>query len=116
MLEFMHSIDERYRAKSGLEDRRFFSIFYSQIIPSPILILGYNPGGDPESWTSTEYAVPLSFQNGEHEYVDYDYPIAKAMSCLWRIPDSAQRSGEIPSLVRRSMIVSMVACATWLSS
>lgn len=77
--EFMRSIDARYRAQSGLTERRLYSIFYSQILPSRVMILGFNPGGDPETWDESLLASPSYYEGGEHEYVDCNYPLAVAM-------------------------------------
>lgn len=77
--EFMRRVDEEYRRASGLTERRFYSIFYSQVNPFPILLLGFNPGGDPETWDEAELASQSFYENGEHEYVDCDYEIAVAM-------------------------------------
>jgi hypothetical protein len=76
---WMADLDARYRTASGLDDRRFYSIFYSQIRPSDLLLLGLNPGGNPETWTTSDIADTGWYENGEHEYVDMDYPIAAAM-------------------------------------
>jgi hypothetical protein len=88
---FMRSLDARFRAKSQLDERRFYSIFYSQINPSPVLILGLNPGGDPENWDQSSLASQAFYENGEHEYVDCDYPIAVAMRTF------LQRALSLPS-------------------
>ncbi len=76
---FMKDLDERYRNASGLRERRFYSIFYSQIVASKLLVLGYNPGGDPESWDESQLASTTFYEGGEHEYVDCHYKIANAM-------------------------------------
>ena len=76
---FMRSLDEAYRVVSGLRERRYYSIFYSKVEPHPILILGYNPGGNPETWSESALASRSYYENSEHEYVDCHYPLATAM-------------------------------------
>lgn len=59
----MQSIDDRYRAISGLTERRFYSIFYSRIDLSKVLVLGINPGGDPTTWTEELLASRSFYDN-----------------------------------------------------
>jgi len=75
----MRRLNREYREASGLEERRFYSIFYSQINPSPLLIIGFNPGGNSDAWDESALASRSFYENGEHEYVDCHYPIAVAM-------------------------------------
>ena len=77
--DFMRRLDSEYRARSELNERRFYSIFYSRIVPSSTLVLGFNRGGTPEDWEETKLASTAYYDNWEHEYVDCDYPIAVAM-------------------------------------
>lgn len=77
--DFMIDIDSRYRLTTGLTERRFYSIFYSRVEKCDLFILGYNPGGNPDSWSDAELASTTYFEDYEHEYVDQDYKIAKAM-------------------------------------
>lgn len=76
---FMRELDAEYRDVSGLEERRHYSIFYSRIEQNPIFVLGYNPGGNPETWSESKLASRSFYEKGEHEYVDCDYPLAVAM-------------------------------------
>lgn len=76
---FMRSIDTRFRAASGLSERRHYSIFYSQVVKSRILVIGFNPGGDPDHWDESLLASRSFYEHGEHEYVDCEYRIAVAM-------------------------------------
>ena len=78
--KFMKRLDKEYRKKTKISERRFYSIFFSQVNPSPIMILGSNPGGDPKNWDESELASTSFYENGEHEYVDCCYPIACVMS------------------------------------
>lgn len=89
----MQSIDKRYRAASGLQARRDYSIFYSQILPCRVLVLGWNPGGNPQTWSESELASTSFFENGEHEYVDCHYPLAVVMR-TFLIKALALRSAE----------------------
>ena len=45
-IDLMSRLDAEFRATSGLTDRRFYKIFYSAIAPAPLLVLGFNPGGE----------------------------------------------------------------------
>jgi len=75
----MQALDNAYRQTSGLQERRFYSIFYSKVEPSRIMVLGYNPGGDPDNWDESLLASRSYYENDEHEYVDCHYPLAIAM-------------------------------------
>jgi len=75
----MKRLNRQYMEASGLVERRFYSIFYSQVIPSRLLIIGFNPGGNPDTWDESALASRSFYENGEHEYVDCHYPIAVAM-------------------------------------
>ncbi len=78
-LELMRDIDMRYREVSELRERRFYSIFYSRIDPSDALVLGINPGGDPDTWTEDKLASRSFYEDWEHEYVDCKYAIQEPM-------------------------------------
>jgi hypothetical protein len=78
-LEFMRALDRDYRAASKLDERRFYSIFYSKVQPSPVMVLGYNPGGDPDKWDESVLASRSFYEGNEHEYVDCNYRLAVAM-------------------------------------
>lgn len=80
-IELMKELDADYRRRSGLRDRCFYSIFYSRIPPAPLMILGINPGGDPENWSlqpgSDEFCSAW-----QHDYVDERYDIQDVMQPL----------------------------------
>ena len=76
---FMQNLDSEYRDITGLKDRRYFSIFYSQVKPSKTLILGYNPGGDPRNWDESALSSRGFYENREHEYVDTNFPTSLRM-------------------------------------
>lgn len=80
-IELMADIDRRYREASRLSERRFYSIFYSRIDPSDLMVLGLNPGGDPEIWTEELLCSTAYYDQWEHEYVDCNNysPIQRAM-------------------------------------
>ena len=48
MTETMCDLDHEYRIVSGLNDRRYYEIFYSHLHPLPLLVLGQNPGGETD--------------------------------------------------------------------
>ena len=77
MTPLMKQLDAEYRASSGLSERRHYGIFYSRIEPSPIMLLGINPGGDPRL-SSDEYSDQV-LADWHHDYVDCDYDIQRAM-------------------------------------
>lgn len=67
---FNHSkIDADFRKQSGLSDKRYYKIYYSHIHPFPIIVLGFNPGGETDG---TDLNASKSFyENWEHDYVKY---------------------------------------------
>ncbi|MFG0249499.1 MAG: hypothetical protein ACF8OB_11485, partial [Phycisphaeraceae bacterium JB051] len=75
----MKNLTEQYQLQTGLNENRFFKIFYSRLLSSKIMVIGYNPGGDPAAWDGSTQASTPFYENHEHEYVDMNYPIAKAM-------------------------------------
>jgi len=72
----MKTIDLNYQKKTGLTQRKYYSIFYSKLQESPIMIIGYNPGGNPDIWNESQLASKSFYENGEHEYVDCHYSLA----------------------------------------
>ncbi len=113
-VRWMRDLDHQYRQQTGLEIRSY-KIFYSLIQPAPILVLGINPGGRPEafsqeveqfypsSWVPRILANEFWFENGEHEYVDCNYPIARVMSrFLQRITGLA--SAEVRGIPKTNMV------------
>ena len=101
---FMERLDQEYRSATGLSDRCDYSIYFSQIIPSPLLILGFNPGGDPSTWNESALASTSFFENGEHEYVDCDYPIAKTMRQFLREINAIKSYEELRSIPKSNII------------
>lgn len=68
-IDLMSRLDAEFRATSGLTDRRFYKIFYSAVAPAPLLVLGFNPGGEVDG---TDLNASSSFyENWEHDYVDF---------------------------------------------
>ncbi|WP_114226584.1 MULTISPECIES: hypothetical protein [Sphingomonas] len=80
-VEFMKVLNAEYQARSMLTERRFYSIFYSRITPSPIMVLGINPGGDPSTWTMNPDADEFC-SAWQHDYVDERYDIQAVMQPL----------------------------------
>ncbi|MDN4478657.1 hypothetical protein QQX10_10695 [Demequina sp. SYSU T00039] len=65
----MVRLETEFRVASGLTDRRFYKIFYSAIAPAPLLVIGFNPGGETDG---TDLNASESFyENWEHDYVDF---------------------------------------------
>lgn len=73
----MKDIDRRFQVASGLRDRRDYSIFYSRLQPSPLIVIGIKPGGRRDG--THQLASQSFYENGEHEYVDMNYRIAAVM-------------------------------------
>lgn len=46
-IEFMRTLEDDFKAQTGLKYRSQFKIFYGPIWRPPIVVLGINPGGDP---------------------------------------------------------------------
>jgi uracil-DNA glycosylase len=80
-IEFMAELDAQFRQRSRLQERRFYSIFYSRIPPSPLMLLGINPGGNPDTWSMPEGADEFC-SAWQHDYVDERYDIQAAMQPL----------------------------------
>jgi hypothetical protein len=74
MTEAMRELDRQFRMTSGLNDRRYYKIFYSRLHRFPLLVLGQNPGGETDG---TDLVASESFfENWEH-----DFP------CFWNDPN-----------------------------
>lgn len=76
-IEFMADVDRRFRAVSGLSDRRDYSIFYSRLQPARVMVIGIKPGGRTDG--SHQLASQGFYEDWSHEYVDMDYRIAAVM-------------------------------------
>jgi hypothetical protein len=61
---------EKHKNPSG------YAIFYSPVLINPkIVIIGYNPGGDKQSFSADNHSRPPD----EHEYLKKEYLLAKRM-------------------------------------
>lgn len=80
----MASLESEYQNISGLTDRSKYKIFYSPVRPADILVLGMNPGGNPEaihrngydligSLTGKASASPSYYENYEHDMLDCEW-------------------------------------------
>lgn len=59
--------DSRYRISAGaLKNAGAYAIFSSQIVPSSLMIIGHNPGGDPAKCVAQISAITEGF----HDYVN----------------------------------------------
>ena len=63
----MQAIERGYQKISGLTDKRLYKLFYSHIHPFPVMVLGLNPGGDPNG-KLFEAEDPL-YRHYEHDYL-----------------------------------------------
>lgn len=77
--KLMQEMELRYQERSGLRDRDRYTIFFSQICQSDLLVLGINPGGDPKDPRTIIRASTRYYESWEHEYVDSHYPIQAVM-------------------------------------
>jgi hypothetical protein len=79
-VEWKRSIYERYRSTLPVEKQSdtYFKVFYSDIRPSKLLIVGINPGGDPLD--PPHDAASLLYEKGEHDYADCGYRLALKMT------------------------------------
>ena len=55
---FMRDLERRFQVATKLQSRSHYKIFYGQIRPAPILILGINPGGDPSKTSADGLTHP----------------------------------------------------------
>lgn len=94
MTPLMVRLDREYRAHSGITKRQFYGIFYSRIEPSPLMILGINPGGNPN--LGAEAYPEQELADWHHDYVDCDYDIQRVM-----LPFLKRTLGIDDGLVRR---------------
>lgn len=76
-IAFMTDLDARFQRASGLSDRRFYSIFYSRLCRSAVMVIGIKPGGRTDG--SHQLASQTFYEDWSHEYVDMNYPIAAVM-------------------------------------
>ena len=82
----MTKIEDDFKIDSGLNSRELFKIYYSRIYKSPLLILGFNPGG----MVGPEYkrASDGYYENGAHDYLQFEndpgYKIAGPMMQILR--------------------------------
>lgn len=83
-IEQMKSWEQRFQAATGFADRSFYKIFYGLIRPAPILLLGINPGGSPDTVSvdgtlnlknnSPAAASASYYENGESDLLDCSWP------------------------------------------
>jgi hypothetical protein len=89
--EFMKELDGQYRERSGLTERRYYSIFYSRIPSSPLMILGINPGGNPTTWTMPMGADEFC-SAWQHDYVDERHATVASEGAWGQRHDTSQNS------------------------
>lgn len=59
-------LEQEFQARSGLADRRYYKPFYSHLHSFPLLVLGYNPGGETDG-------TDLNASDGFYEHWEHDY-------------------------------------------
>ncbi len=80
-IEFMRSLEEDFKARTGSRDRSEYKIFYCPVWRAPILVLGINPGGDPtriapdgvhyrDGRNNRASSSKGYYENGENDLVD----------------------------------------------
>lgn len=76
---FMRDLEQRFQIATNLPHRAHYKIYYCQIREAPILTLGYNPGGAPESMNADGQAdqhgaiaaaSPSYYEGNEHDVLD----------------------------------------------
>ena len=88
----MRGWESRYRRLSGLKNRSRYAMFYCPVRPAPFLVLGINPGGDPNDVLADGVrlrsdpsgrgaASARYYENNEHSMLDCDWP-ENAIVCL----------------------------------
>ncbi len=83
-IDWMKDLEATYRRTSGLKSRTRYKIFYSPVRKNLYVILGINPGGDPDTWkpTSQSGASHSYYENGEHDIATAPYSEAAALRPL----------------------------------
>ena len=93
MLSFMKDLEQRYKITSGLGDRSWYKIWYCKIKPTPIFVLGKNPGGNPtliapdgqrmlNGSSHMNAASATYYENDEHDLIDCDWPENRIVGLL----------------------------------
>ena len=79
----MQALEADYQQASGLANRASYKIFYGPMRQAPCLVLGLNPGGDPEQTSAdgtrgAKNSVASSsgawFEQDEHDLLDCQWP------------------------------------------
>ena len=84
-IELMRVIEAEFKTATGLKDRSQYKIFYSPVWRAKIMLLGINPGGDPDAIApdgirtlggTVEKAASSSgyYENGENDLIDCVWP------------------------------------------
>ena len=66
---------EDFKNDLDLTDLNLFKVAYSPIIPAQTILVGDNPGGDPND-PSTVDNYKEFYKDGEHDFLDERYPLA----------------------------------------
>ena len=84
MTQAMIDLEDAYRSASSLSERRHYKLYYSHVHPFPLLVLGFNPGGESDGTAVS--ASDSYFENYEHDYVHFrhqpGYSLAGPMCAL----------------------------------
>lgn len=67
---WISELELAFRRRTGLSDRGRYKILYSHIHRFPLVVLGYNPGGEPGA-ANLMSASSSFFENWEHDYVRF---------------------------------------------
>ncbi len=88
----MKNWEDRFRSDAGLVDRSQYKVFYGRIHPAPILLLGINPGGDPNEISSngassldgsrSAAASESYYENDESDLLDCSWPENKILKLI----------------------------------
>jgi len=80
---FMRDLEERYKIASGRANRAHYKIFYGQVRPAKILVLGINPAGDPLD-TTPDGSRHLSGKPAAASATFYENDECDLLDCVWK--------------------------------
>lgn len=79
----MKNIEFSYKNTTGLVDRSQYKIFYGKLKPVDVLLLGVNPGGDPNK-TSKDGAWQNSGERASASDSFYESDESDIVDCVWK--------------------------------
>lgn len=83
-LDKMELWETRFKTLARLADRSEYKIYYCSIRPAPILVLGINPGGDPQSMMPNGVELRVGKGRGAASATYYEQNEHDLLDCQWR--------------------------------